>query len=207
MLARPAALGRDPRLKSLAEVDAALHELGWIRARRETLNAEAEAEIAALKQRLAERMSCEIEGETVSLAERAEQLERALAHWAERQLPRQLPAGRKSLELAHGRIGVSETPPAVGFRRRCDAASVLAAVERKFHLAALVDRVLAASWGPLTAGDVVRVKTELNKPRIKDAWRGGRERQQALQALGLDVVSGTQFVIEPARVELAAPAG
>jgi phage host-nuclease inhibitor protein Gam len=207
MLARPAVLGRDPRLKSLADVDAALHELGWIRARREVLAAEAEAEIAALKERLAERLACEIEGETVSLAERADQLERALAVWAERQLSRHLPAGRKSLDLAHGRIGITETPPAVGFRRRCDAASVLAAVERKFHLTSLLDRVLAATWGPLTAGDIVRLRTELNKPRIKDAWRGGRERQQALQALGLQVESSSQYVIEPARVELAAPAG
>lgn len=205
--ARPATLGQSPKLKSLDDVDAALHELGWLAHQTQVIDGKTQTAVAALQQAAAEKLQVEIDGQAVTFADRSQQLREALERWCEASLAQHLPAGASSLTLAHGTVGLRKLAAAVAFTEGADDKSVLAAVEKRTGLAKLLAGIAETVLGALTLGNVIRLSPAIDKTAVKRAWEASPQRQRTLKSLGLQVETDRQaWVIEPAAVEVAAPA-
>lgn len=93
-------------------------------------------------------------------------MEGALVTWCGAKLARHLEeAGAQSLKLAHGVIGTRSAPDAVV----CDEKAVLAAVEKRAGLAALIVGLMKTVLGVVMLGNVIRLKPEVDKTAAKKA--------------------------------------
>lgn len=204
MSTRPATLGSSLDLKTLADVDAALHELGWLQQQTAQVKARTQAAVDRLTAEANGRLQVEIDGQPVAFADRSKALEAALVKWCGAKLAKHLEeAGAQSLKLAHGVIGTRSAPDAVV----CDEKAVLAAVEKRAGLAGLIAGLMQTVLGAVTLGNVIRLKPEVDKTAAKKAWAASPMRQKTLRSLGLVVETNrSTWVIEPAAIEVAAPA-
>ncbi|WLD11872.1 host-nuclease inhibitor Gam family protein [Planctellipticum variicoloris] len=205
MIPRPETLGVELKLTTLADVDAALHELGWCR--QQTAHAEAmvQAIIERLKADNQAALVVKIKESDVSIADRTAALEAALVTWCGKKLAGHLAeTGKQSLTLAHGVIGTRSLPDAVV----CDDKAVLAAVKKRGGLVGLIDKLLETALGAITLANVIKLKPEVSKTAAKAAWGKSARHQQTLKSLGVVVETNrSSWVIEPAAIEVAAPAG
>lgn len=193
------------KLTTLADVDAALHELGWCRQQTAEVEARTQATVDRLKAEAQQRLEVEIEEEAVFIADRTAALEAALVTWCGAKLAGHLKeAGSQSLKLAHGTIGTRSLPDAVV----CDDKAVLAAVKKRGGLVGLIDKLLETALGAITLANVIKLKPEVSKTAAKTAWGKSARHQQTLKSLGVVVETNrSSWVIEPAAIEVAAPAG
>lgn len=205
MIPRPETLGSELKLQTLADVDAALHELGWCRQQTAEVEARTQATVDRLKAEAQQRLEVEIEDEAVFIAERTAALEAALVTWCGAKLAGHLAeTGKQSLTLAHGTIGTRSLPDAVV----CDDKAVLAAVKKRGGLVGLIDTLLETALGAITLANVIKLKPEVSKTAAKAAWAKSARHQQTLKSLGVVVETDrSSWVIEPAAIEVAAPAG
>lgn len=206
MLARPHALGAEFKLNSEQSVDAALHELGWLQARKAAVTAETQVKLAAINKEQAEKLTIEIDGRKMTLGERVEFLESALKKWIDRSLAKHLLPGAKTYKLAHGRVGTKSLPDQVGFKPNYDAETVVTAIAKETSLFTAIEKLLALVLGGLQLCNVIRLKPELNKAAIKDTWQKSDRGKKALEKLGLVLETDREtYVIEPADPEVASP--
>lgn len=205
MIPRPETLGVELKLHTLADVDAALHELGWCRQQTAEVEARTQATVDRLKAEAQQRLEVEIEEEAVFIADRTAALEAALVTWCGAKLAGHLAeTGKQSLTLAHGVIGTRSLPDAVV----CDDKAVLAAVKKRGGLVGLIDTLLETALGAITLANVIKLKPEVSKTAAKAAWAKSARCQQTLKSLGVVVETNrSSWVIEPAAIEVAAPAG
>lgn len=205
MIPRPETLGVEVKLDTLADVDAALHELGWCQQQTDEVNARTQAAVARLTADAQERLQVEIDGQAVRLADRTQALQAALVDWCGAKLAGHLAeAGGQTLTLAHGVIGTRSLPDAVV----CDDRAVLAAVTKRAGLVGLIAKLLETALGAITLANVIKLKPEVSKTAAKAAWASSARCQQTLKSLGVVVETNrSSWVIEPAAIEVAAPAG
>lgn len=205
MIPRPETLGSELKLTTLADVDAALHELGWCQRLKAEAEARTQAAVDRLTAELQAKLVVEIEEETVFIADRTAALEAALVTWCGAKLAGHLrERGGKSLTLAHGVIGTRSLPDAVV----CDEKAVLAAVTKRAGLVGLIATLLETALGAITLGSVIKLKPEVSKTAAKAAWGSGARAQSTLKSLGVVVETNrSSWVIEPSAIEVAAPAG
>lgn len=200
--ARPATLGATLNLESVEHVDAALHELGFIRRQEAIIKGRSQTAIDKLTAANAERLRFEIDGQAVTFSGRAEDLEAAIADWCAKYLPDHLEGESKSLRLTHGTVGSKKLPDCVA----CEDKKVLAAVEKKAGLKGLIAALLQTALGAITLGGLIRIKTEVDKTAIKRVWDQGGHAQRTLKALGVTVETDRKaWVIEPNDYEVTAP--
>lgn len=204
MIKRPETLGAELKFETLEDVDAALHELGWCQRQIAHSEATTQAVIERLKADNLAKLVIEIEGNRFTVAERTQALDAALATWCGAKLAGHLAeTGGKSLTLAHGVIGTRSLPDKV----ECDDSKVIAAVKKKSGLTGLIETLLAKACGAITLGKVIKLKPEVSKTAAKAAWDSGARAQSTLKSLGVVVETNrSSWVIEPASVEVAAPA-
>lgn len=202
MVTRPTRLGKDFEIKTTEDVDAVLHELGWLDSLEAEVRARLQAAIEKLTAEHTAKLVLTIDDQELTVAHRAASLRSALATWCEANLAEHLKGDAKSLTLSHGTIGTRSLPDCVV----CDDKKVIAAVETKVKLKALIVSWLATKLGAITLAGVIRIKTEVNKVEAKKLWDQGGNVQRSLQALGVTVETGRcSLVIEPNAQELTAP--
>ncbi|MBX3448212.1 MAG: host-nuclease inhibitor Gam family protein [Planctomycetaceae bacterium] len=208
MTQRPNALGVDSAITTLDDVNAALHELGWLTQQSAAVDARTKSAIEQLKQTACEKLAVDIGGQRITFADRAAALRTRLEDWCREHLASHLPEGAKTLELSHGRIGTRKAPAAVAFATGETEKSVMSSIDKRAKLQSLLSKLLLTVLGSLTLGRLIRLKPELDKVSIKKAWAEGKRQQQTLKSVGLSVeTERDEFVIEPAAVEVTAPVG
>ena len=202
MVTRPTLLGKDFEIKSTEDVDAVLHELGWLDSHAAAVQARLQAAIEKLTAEHTAKLVLKIDDQELTVAERAAALRFALATWCEANLAANLAPGSKSLKLSHGTVGTRALPDCV----TCDDKQVLAAVETKVGLKKLIGTWLATKLGAITLAGVIRFKAEVSKTAAKQLWEKGGNARRSLEALGVTVETNREgLVIEPNAPELTAP--
>jgi hypothetical protein len=203
---RPGAFGHKITLSTLDDVNAALHELGWLQQTTAVVEAQTKKAVEHLKLNAASKLSVEIDGKAVKFSDRIKSLHSALAGWCATELAKHLPGEAKSLTLPHGRIGTKSVADAVVYTEGEDEKSVLANITQKAGLKTLIAQWLTHALGAITLGVVIRLKPELDKAAIKEAWSSATMRR-TLTSLGITVETNRdELVIEPASVEVSTPA-
>lgn len=207
MLHRPTALGRELRLSSLHDVNAALHELRWLGSREKEVAATTQPAIAKLQKEAEDKLKLDIDGEQITVADRAKRLETAIEKWCRVSLNKHLVDDKKSIDLPHGRVGKKNLPDAVGFREGFDDKKVIDAISQKAGLITLLEKTLATALnGLLTLSHCIRLKPELDKTALKKAL-GIPRLATALEKFGLKLETNREtYVIEPGESEVSTPA-
>lgn len=203
---RPTALGSAPTLKTIDDVDAALHELSWLGHATVAVEARLKMELDEAKRR--NEFNVSIDGTPLSPKQRSAELKRAIAAWADEHLRAYLPMGVKTLDLPHGALSLKKQTLSVACREGLEDSDVLKAVEAKVGL---VERIVAwlakVKLGSFLLGQVITLKPQLNKTAIKAAWAANPGGRRTLTALGLEVHGGDDALhIEPSQYHLARPA-
>ena len=170
---------RQPILKSLDEVNAALGELIAIEGRLATRKAQLDLEITALRDKHTE--------ETKDDVARLERLKSDIEIFASTHRDTIFPTGRKSLQLPNGTLSFRLSNPKVQVMKkgRWTIPAVIEAIKEKFPRR-------ASSW--------LRTKVELNKDVLVQADT------EDLSQIGLEIVQEETFGIELNTEETAATA-
>jgi hypothetical protein len=200
--------GASVELKTIDDVDLALHELSWLDHAEETLAAACKVRLDQVKTDFEKQRAIEIEGKATTIGARRELLEKAVQGWAKKQLPKHLERDSKTLNLPHGTLSLRVQPLAVAFNEGVDEKDVLNTIERKVKL---TERI--ATWlskvqiGSFWLSQIVTLKPQLNKSAIKSAWASSRVGHRTMQSLGIQVTGGEdELSIKPAAYHVAKPA-
>jgi hypothetical protein len=206
--ARPQTLDAEFKIESLDDVDAALHELGWCQHREAAIDAETKAKIEAIKtaQSKLKELSFGLDDEAATtLEKRAATLTAALLKWSDKHLQKHLPKGSKTLQLAHGELSLKLQPLSVVFAEGVKEKDVYAELDRKTKFFALVLNLLKKiTLGQFNLSQIIRLKPDINKDALKDAWERNPKSRGTLKGLGLVVIGGADAVaITPAKVKVS----
>jgi phage host-nuclease inhibitor protein Gam len=202
---RPGLLGRKFTLTTQEDVNAALHELGWLKQRAEVVEAETKQGISQLKEQAARELMVEIDGETLSCADRIAELGDAIEACWRRKAKKWLDPGSESKEFAHGKVGFRRAPDVVAFIGERDERTVLKTFAEKASIRTLIEKWLSAFLGKLRLGEIIRLKYELDKDAIKQAWQTPAKRA-VFKNLGIMVETDrVNVIIEPSKIEVSAP--
>lgn len=215
VLGRPKALGPELGLKTIDDVDQALHELAWCQHQEAAISAGTKQAIDQLKKDRESLSELKIEatGETeaephkTTLGERAAALEEAIKEWAKAHLNEHLAKGSKTLKLPHGEVAYKLQPLAIGYAEGATEKTVVAAIEQKSKLAALALNLLKKTkLGSFVLSQLVRLTPSLDKDGIKAAWDAAPKSRATLKGLGIIVTGGDdQVVVAPTKHVTAKP--
>ena len=212
-MARPAALGSVVVVQSLDDADLVLTELSYLEFVANQITNEANAKINAIKDAAIDQMSVIVEGNRVTLKDRSDALKAVLHEWIAADLTKLLKDDAKSIELAHGTIGLRQRPLAIEIaegKKDEDVITALNAVTMgkkgiqgwfDATLARLVDVV--KGFGPIS--DFIAIKFSLNMAGIKKAYKDKRVKAPALASIHLKAVdpydapfiSPSEYVVSP----------
>lgn len=208
MPARPSALGAEFELKTIDDVDAALHEMGWCRLLDSQVDAAMKARIEALKTSLEGQRDLQIGEQQTTLSERAVALEAALIKWGGKQLKKHLPPDSKTLKLPHGEMSFKLQPLAVSLGEGVTEKAVVASIDKKTKLLQLAANLLKKiALGAFHLDQLVRVTPSLDKDGIKTAWAENPKSRGTLKGLGIIVTGGEDAVcVAPSKLTVAKPA-
>lgn len=195
---RPKALGAKLQLKTIDQVDAALAELQWLRQRSAAISSEIKEEQAAIVKSHEKQLRITVDGQAVTLNERATALEACVVEWANKNLKAHLEGDSKTLRLDHGAISAKTQQMAIEVSEDTDEAAVLQELDGATGyctwLTAFLCRAMAGMTSLLkgdsnkiTHGDFLTVKVELSRAKILQAVKDGRVGDDHLQALGLRI--------------------
>lgn len=210
---RPVAIGSAFKCTSLEEANAALHELGWLDSFEKTIEAETKEKIEKIKQQAKERFTLSIdqaEGEPlmITIDDRRAVLVKAVTAWASRHLVDHIEKGARSIKLSHGTIGYRLAPLAVEFAEGCTEKTVVATIEKKSGLVALLSATLNTLISRVALSSLIRLKAELNKDGIKALWQTTTKPiRSAIEKFGIKVTGGEDALyLDPTKHVTAPPA-
>lgn len=204
MVAQPTA----PRkLKSLDDVDQALHELSWLEHEDARRNAICKQELDQVKVKQADRFTVQIDGELMPLAQRRQFLEEQIAAWCDKYLATHLPDGKKSMAIAHGEVGYRAQPLSVGLGEGVTEDSVMDKLDRKTNYKEHILNLFNKIFGRHMLGWFVTIEAKLSKSKIVAAFKEQRVDEKTLSGLGLIVNRPEdKLYIKPARYQVDANA-
>lgn len=200
---RPEGLGLEVNLESLDDVELAVREMAWNKARRDQLAAECEAAVGRVIAQYQDKAAIDIDGQRVELVKRFERLRAGVLEYANRSAAG-LFQGKQSLNLPFGCIGYRTHQPILQFAEGHDAKTVLAKVEKELGLSAKI-----VAWlGRLKVCDIplqrlVKLKPEFSKTAVNEAMKLGKVTLTQLKKLGLVIGEArTEFFVEVAEYPL-----
>lgn len=155
-----------PVVDSRAAAETILGQITAAKAEQNGLRAALDCELTATRQRF--------EGDIDSLGKDIEQKTGLLQQWAEAS-PEEFPAGKKSIEFLHGRIGFRTGTP---------------------KLKTLAGWTWDKVKGVLDAA-FVRTKVEADKEALLGAYARGEVSDAVLRTVGISVVQEEAFFVEP----------
>lgn len=204
MLNRPEAIGLNISLESIEDVDAALHEMGWLAAKQSQIEGDGQAKIEAIKNEAQARMVVEVEGQRLTFKERFDALWGAVHGWCESQLKGVLPLNKRSAKLSHGELKLRALPAAVALIDGKKPADVARGLAREAGILSEIDRLLSE-----TEIDGVRLSKLLSVEFVlaKDAIKAEAEKTpdfaDFLRARSITIETGSeQITIVPALVQV-----
>lgn len=159
---------------NMGEVEALMAEVARADAAERKLTAQMDVEIAKVRDKYAEALSCE--------RRRRQCAEEDLASWAS--LNKQVFGARRSLQLTHGVIGWRLGTPALRLRTRVKAEMAFERVKQ--HLP-----------------EFIRTKEEVNKEALLAAYAGAQVTADLLLGCGYQVTQTERFYVEPKSEEEA----
>ena len=187
------------KLKTLDDVDEALHELSWIDHQLQKLKASAQQEIDALKLRQADRFICQIDGEMMPMVKRRDAVELLVRAWCDAHLAGHLVDDKKSRDLPHGVVGFRQSPLKVELGDGVTEAAVLDKLDHKTDFRQWAVDLLAKLLGKHVLGIFLAVDFKLSFAKMLSALKERRIDEKALTGLGLVVrPPADQVVIKPA---------
>lgn len=204
MLNRPEAIGLKINLESIEDVDAALHEMGWLNGRKNQVEADHQAKIEAIKQDAQSKMVVEIEGKTLTFDERFEELADAVHEWCAKNLKGHLPPNQKSKKLSHGVLKLRGLPAAVGILEGKKPADVALSLAREAGILAGVDELLAREVDAFPLSKLLVAEFSLAKDAIKAEAAKSPEFAEFLKSRAITIENDrSQITVEPAAVQVS----
>lgn len=183
-------LGVQARINSEQQLGQALKELAWLQACENRVHAEAEAEIARIKERAEASLQVQCGRKTVSFAGRRQRLNDRISAYCEAHKDELLDGSEneKSRKFTHGMIAWRYQDKRIGLKEGETKKSVLEKLER----ATQVLQVLMRAMGQLVFGGVplprfVEIKLTTSDRKIQDAWKQGELQTKDLKQLGYEV--------------------
>lgn len=207
-MARPDALGTDFQIKDIETADKALAELSWLRNQLDIVASKTKQKVDSIKTELAPLCLVEIEGQSVQISDRIEILEAALEKFTVKHIEKHLPEGRRSIDLAHGTLGLRKQPLTIAVSEKCKTDDVLELIDiASGGLVAKLRGFLVRAIKQLKSSlnQLVTVKITPNISAIKDAYT--EQRLTADQVKGMGLVIREPFdapVVNPAKCVTAA---
>lgn len=187
-------LPREAACGSADDVGRALQELAWLRSRKKTAEASTAQAIRLLKERTLKTLQTEIDGETVSFADREEALLAAVEVYAEEHRGELLAeTGLKSREFAFGKLSWRQQPARLQYAaeengEQATLAFIEAAVPRESKLVQLLARYLAKfSFAGFKLDELLTIKLTFNFAAIRACWTAGKLNSSQIDQLGLKV--------------------
>lgn len=204
MIARPSAVALKPVVASVEDVDAALHEMAWLTAKQKTIEADAEAAAERLKAQAKEKLTVEVDGQTMSIMERWQSLQTAVFAWCDRSLKDALPPNKRSLKLSHGEIKLRAIQATVQTMQGKKPEAVALDLARRADLLAKLDELLQIDLEGIPLRNLLVIQFALAKDAIRDEWMKRTDVREFLQSCSIFVEEGKeQMTIVPAAVQVA----
>lgn len=176
------------KLKSLFDVDQALHELSWVRHEQRKIDAAIQQEIDKLKGERQSKYQVMINGSESSLAERQSSLQQSLTTWCNHYLDGHLETEpKKRLDLPHGRVGQRTLPLAIECSEGVKPKDVFDKLDRKCGFREKINEIAAKVIGRFTLGMFVEFKPALSMVGLRNAFKAQRVDEKTLNTFGLSV--------------------
>ncbi|TXH11973.1 MAG: hypothetical protein E6R03_13770 [Hyphomicrobiaceae bacterium] len=189
MSKRPAAIGADVSVKTLADADAVLHELAWLANEKARIAAEAKQKIDRIKADAAEKAFVDIDGTAVAFDKRVELLESKLSKWVESQIERHLDGKKRTVELPHGKVGLRQQPLVAMIGDESTEATVLDAIDERCGVVTAIKAQLErkSQIGKARCGDLISVEIKPALKAMKDALEAMRLSREDVESLGVSI--------------------
>ena len=190
MSPRPEAIGLKVAVKSIDDVDPILHELAWLENERARIDAIVREKVDAITKEFESRYFVTIEGKSIPFGERTENLTEVLNKWLLANAKSVLTGKKKSLDLAHGVIGLRQIPMVVKLGPETSEEKALESIDEE------ADGIITSirGWGVkklkslgCLVQDVITIKATLNLAGIKKAFENKRLTAQQIDAMGLTI--------------------
>ena len=170
-------------LQSDEDVEAALHVLAWLAARRKSLAAACELKIAEARRQLSEAMRVEIEGETFTFDDARKSLEQSICRFADAQRDRLFTKKKKTVRFRFGEIRLRKRSARVALAAGETVETVLPRVQENPRYVRTKQEL-----------DLVAIRTERQKELITDEQlaQWGLQYDAGSDALSVRVVESEQ---------------
>lgn len=207
-MARPNALGLDVSIESLDDADLILAELSHLSGEQARRKAALDQRIATLKTESDAAATVEVEGQTLTLAERTATLIDTLGPWLLAHVGEHLPPKKKSLELLHGTIGLRQQPAVAQFGEDVTEQWVLDQIEEATGLItavnAILDRKIPTLGKSVTGRDVLKLEVVPALKPMLSAVDSKRLTTEQLAAFGVFLRAPyDEPVIKPSKLALS----
>lgn len=185
---RPEAIGLNIVVKTIDDVDPILHELAWLQNEKARLDAIVREKTDAITKEHEPKYSLLIEGQSVTIAKRTEDLTAAVKPWIVSHIAKHFVGKKRSIDKAHGTVGLRQIPMVIELKSDTSEEKVLEAVDGE------TDGIVATirGWGikklksfGCLVGDVLTVKASLNLAGIKKAFDQKRLTKEQIESIGL----------------------
>lgn len=194
--------------KTLEDLNVNLEWLAYYKSRKATAKAACDAKCRLAKSEEAKRLSVEVDGRHVSLADAEAEIQQAsiafiLAH------PESIfRDGSKTRELTHGTISLRARPRGIELADDVSEQDALARIEAKSGLITRIADWLEKKVLGLATRSFYRIKTELNRQGIKEAFLADALSESDLRSIGFVPNGGDEVCkIEPAEYTLIPECG
>lgn len=188
--ARPSKrLGKEPTVKTLDDVDVALHELAWLNSRKSTVDASAEQRIRLIKDEAEKELV--VEG-GVKFADRQAALTAAIEAYALAHRDQFVSEKSKSRTFMHGIVAFKDRPARVQFNEGEDKKSVLAKLTD--GLAVKIEAWLKR----MGLRPFVKLSIDLDIAAIGRDAKDQKLTAEQLADVGLSYGAGEDVIVDPA---------
>ena len=190
MSPRPDAIGLKVAVKSIDDVDPILHELAWLENERARIDAIVRERIDAITKEFESKYVVTIDGKSIPFGERADKLTEVLGDWLIENGKSILTGKKKSIDLAHGVVGLRQIPMVVKLGEDTSEEKALDAIDEE------ADGIITTlrGWGVkklkslgCLVQDVITIKPSLNLAGIKKALENKRLTKEQITTLGLTI--------------------
>lgn len=178
-------------IQSRAQADEALREIGELKGRGAELQQRCDRAVAVVLDHWAQRMTVRVDGADVPFGDRIRELEADLEAFVLRNVAALFEAGKKSIDLNHGTLGVRPSQPAVIPLEGMTESQALEKLSGAF-MTRIRKLLTSARLGFGKANDsVLRLKAEINRSGILARYRERAITDQQLAKAGLRIRPAT----------------
>lgn len=190
------------KLKTLDDVDQALHELSYLEHERQRSEIICQQELDAVKQRQADKFVLQIDSELLPISQRQETVSNLVTEWCDKQLQSHLPEGKKSIDLPHGTLGLRALPLKIECDEGVAPKNVLEKLDKKTNFWQCLTDLLSKMFSRHLLSDFITIEPKLSFTAILKSYKEHRVDAKALNQLGLVVREPVdQLYIKPGRYE------